>query len=156
MQKIFKTSAIFQEQAHCVAVSVVKTLAKCPFLQPHHRQMKPWIKLKPHYDEAQLLPLSAIVRIDPGDWKLLGNNQSMYDLVFSVNSNILVSRSRGNVTSWHLKSFTCFLNYLAWLALHGRRDTTCNKCIRTHRLRFWVGRGRCSDYYTTLVPGFFN
>ena len=57
--------------------------------------MKPWIKVKPRYDEAQWPPLSAkvsFVRIDPADLKLPGNNQSMSNWVFFVSSYILVLR----------------------------------------------------------------
>ena len=49
--------------------------------------MKPWIKASPYYDKAQLPLLSgkvSFVKIDPADWKLPCNNQSMSSLVFSV------------------------------------------------------------------------
>ena len=54
-----------------------------------------WIKAQPHYVKAHGPSLSAMVsfvRIDPADWKLPGNNQSITNWVFSVNSYILVLR----------------------------------------------------------------
>ena len=57
--------------------------------------MRPWIKLKPRYVEAQWSPLSAkvsFVRIDSADWKLPCDNQSMSSSVFTVSSYILVLR----------------------------------------------------------------
>ena len=73
--------------------------------------MKPWIIVKPRFDEAQWPPLSAkvsFVRIDPADLKLPGNNQSMSNWVFFVSSYILVLR------------FYCFKSKTPSL-LHGQK-----------------------------------
>ena len=53
------------------------------------------IKVEPHYYQAQGPPLStrvSFVRIDPADWKLPQDNQTVSDLLFSVSSYILVLR----------------------------------------------------------------
>ena len=87
--------------------------------------MKPWIKVKPRYDEAQWPPLSAkvsFVRIDPADLKLPGDNQSMSNWVFFVSSYILVLR----LTQHHfclkikLTFVRCARHILAVAFLHRR------------------------------------
>ena len=81
-----------------LSVSVCQTAAKKALFSSHtparwsHGSKWNPVMMKPL--EPPLLAKVWFVRIDPADWKLPGDNQSMPNSVFSVSSYILVLRSR--------------------------------------------------------------
>ena len=67
-----------------------------------------WIKVEPHYVEAQGPPLStgvSFVRIDPGDWKLPQDNQRVSSSVFQRSPIIIVVGYRIQVEYWNSRIF---------------------------------------------------
>ena len=100
--------------------------------------------MKPHYDKAQLLPLAvkaSFVRIDPADWKLPNDNQSMSNLVFSVGSYILVLRSMDYVNHGERH---VFLYLRGWLVACGPLNNFCHNNLTSVA---WAGWGHLSDKF---------
>ena len=97
-----------------------------------------WIKVEPHYVEAQGPPLStgvSFVRIDPGDWKLPQDNQRVSSSVFQRSPIIIVVGYRIQVDYWNIGILGIFF-YDAPFLRKKAYDVCCKRLKTSARMPF--------------------
>ena len=129
LQKYSKLVQFFGKKAHRVC-SVAKSATKMAPFSSHHVTDEAMYQSETPLNWRARTSLSIkvpIVRIDPLDWKLHGNNQSMSNSVFSVCSYILVLRLRLIKTS-KVSNWLTFSRPLVWWC-YGMECFQVSNCV---------------------------